>query len=150
MDGWSLVHHLAALSCYVTLSNIKNINEMTNRYLNACVCLTCSFLLLCPSDLSTALQLLSSWTACLSWAFSSAFTLRTWARASASLTHWVSCRSLCSRSSSRPASTPWWDKDKHLWKKRKPHPKYTCTRKTRETAVSLTKWKRINEELLIL
>lgn len=39
--------------------------------------LTWSFLLLCPSDLSTALLLLSSWTACLSWDFSSALTLRT-------------------------------------------------------------------------
>lgn len=52
--------------------------------------LTWSFLLLCPSDLSTALLLLSSWTACLSWDFSSALTLRTCARASASLTHRVS------------------------------------------------------------
>lgn len=80
--------------------------------------LTCSFLLLCPRDLSTALQLLSSWTACLSWAFSSALTLRTWARASASVTHWVSCRSLCSRSSSKPASTPWWGKKTDSWGQR--------------------------------
>ena len=106
------VHHLTAVCCYITLE--KNIHTYIHTY----ICLTCSFLLLCTSDRSTALQLLSSWTACLSWALSSVLTLWTWAWASTSLTHCVSCRSLCSRSSSRPASIPWWDKEKQLRKKK--------------------------------